>query len=280
MNPVPAPNSAPRRVPNHLRSKLCAKHLDLSTADRTQLPWAVVWHPVHAGLFIKSDRALMRIPVDSEREPGPLSVWLLAALFVLVPLLTGCGSTLWTSQSALAVVSQDDTALRLRGDFNAAYYRFDSTESMTFVLIEGPEDQPVQAAVIRLMWSPKAGKTPINPDATNATMQYIVFADRRLSEGLFREVGVYSGAGYLYLNDDPGESRLTASLWEADLLLADRSERFKDLLGQSRLRGSFTAERNSAKVQELITTLNLRVTERLGYPRLVKSDAFESQTRR
>ena len=149
------------------------------------------------------------------------------SLALLIPaalLCVGCNTSLWASQSALAVVSQDDTSLRLQGDFNSAYYVFDSTESITVVLIEGPEDNPTQAAAIRMMWQPKAGLTPVNPDATNATIQYIVFANRRTEEGFYREVGVYSGAGFLHLDSTPGDARLNASLWQADLLLADRSE--------------------------------------------------------
>ncbi len=203
-------------------------------------------------------------------------ITLLGLLFAPL-LLSGCGSSLWTSQSALAIVSQEDNALRLRGDFNAAYYVYDSDDAITIVLIEGPEDAPTQAAAIRLLWQPKAGLTQINPDATNATIQYIVFANRRTDEGYFREVGVYSGAGFLYINSEPGDSSLTASLWQADLLLADRSDRFKDLLGQSTLKGTFTAERNSSKVQELLQRLNLRVSERLGYPRLVGEDTGPSR---
>lgn len=191
-------------------------------------------------------------------------------------LMTGCGTSLIARQSALAIVSQEDKSLRLRGDFSSAYYVFDSTESITVVLIEGPEDEPTQAAAIRLMWNPKAGQTPINPDATNATIQYVVFANRRTDEGYFREVGVYSGAGFLHLDSKPGESTLNASLWQADLLLADRSDRFKDLLGQSTMRGSFTAKRDSVKVQQLLQQLNLRVSERLGYPRMV--DASQHAT--
>ena len=195
-----------------------------------------------------------------------------APLVLSLFLLTGCNTSLWTSQSALAVVSQDDTSLRLQGDFNSAYYVFDSTESITIVLIEGPEDNPTQAAAIRMMWQPKAGLTPVNPDATNATIQYIVFANRRTDEGFFREVGIYSGAGFMHLDSEPGDTRLNASLWQADLLLADRSDRFKDLLGQSTLKGSFTAQRDSSKVQELLKRLNFKVSERLGYPRLVDFD--------
>lgn len=199
------------------------------------------------------------------------SRWLLI-LLLLAPMLPGCGTSLWSSQSALAVVSQDNRSLRLSGDFDTAYYVFDSSESVTVVLLEGPEDEPTQAAAIRMMWNPKAGLTPINPDATNATIQYIVFADRRTDEGFFKEVGVYSGAGFLYLQSEPGDSRLTGSLWQADMLLADRSDRFKDLLGQSSLKGSFTARRDSMKVQQLLKQLNLRVSERLGYPRLIMTE--------
>lgn len=198
--------------------------------------------------------------------------WVAAlCLALFVTFLTGCNSSILTSPSALSVVSQDDSSLRLRGDFNTAYYAYDSENAMTIVLIEGPEDQPTQAAAIRLMWAPKAGKTPITDDATNATIQYIVFADQRTSDGLFREVGIYNGAGFLFLDAEPGQSRLSASLWNADLLIADRSDNFRDLLGQSTLKGSFTAERNGEKVAQLLKRLNYRVSDRLGYPRLIRS---------
>ena len=189
-------------------------------------------------------------------------------LLVLLPLAGGC-SWLPVRHAALAVTSREDANTRLQGDFDQAYYAFESDDEVVVVLTDGPDAQPTQAAVIRLFWTPQAGLTPIAPEATNATVQYIVFADRRTQEGLFHEVGVYSGAGYLFLEDSPGTSRLSGSLWQADLLLADRSERFKDLLGQSRLTGSFTARRDNQKVGGLLRQLNTHITDRLGYPRLV-----------
>lgn len=199
--------------------------------------------------------------------PNPLLNGLLALLLLMLP---GCGSLL-VQNSALSVVSRDDTSLRLQGDFDRAYYTYNEKNAVTIVLIQGPEDQPIQAAAIRMLWKPSAGLTPINPDSTNATIQYIVFANRRTDEGYFREVGVYSGAGFLYLEDTPGESQLTGSLWQADILIADRSDRFKDLLGQSTLRGSFTARRDDARVGDLLRLLNNKVSDRLGYPRLVET---------
>jgi len=193
------------------------------------------------------------------------------ALVLFLPALTGC-SLVPVRNSALAVTSRDDAGTRLRGDFDTGYYAFDSENAVTVVLLAGPEDNPTQAATIRLFWVPQAGKTPISPDATNATVQYIVFADRRIDEGFFREVGVYNGAGYLYLDGKPGVAQLTGSLWQSDLLLADRSERFNDLLGQSRIAGSFSARRDEQKVNQLLRQLNHRVSDRLGYPRLVRAD--------
>jgi len=199
--------------------------------------------------------------------PGTAQL-LFAVILVLLP---GCGSLL-VQNSALSVVSRDDTTLRLQGDFDRAYYTYNEKNAVTIVLIQGPDDEPVQAAAIRMHWQPAAGLTPINPDSTNATIQYMVFANRRTNDGYFREVGVYSGAGFLYLDDTPGSSQMTGSLWQADILLADRSDRFKDLLGQSTLRGSFTARRDDARVGDLLRLLNNQVSDRLGYPRLVESD--------
>ncbi|MEM9414102.1 MAG: hypothetical protein AAGA29_01325 [Planctomycetota bacterium] len=195
----------------------------------------------------------------------------LAVVLVALPLLAGC-SAVGVRSSALAVTSRDDPGTRLQGDFDTAYYAFDGENAVTVVLVAGPEDEPTQAAAIRLFWTPRAGKTPLSEDATNATVQYLVFADRRTDEGFYREVGVYSGAGFLYLDQTPGSSQLTGSLWQADLLLTDRSERFKDLLGLSRIEGSFTARRDEQRVNDLLHQLNTRATARLGYPRLVRAD--------
>ncbi|MFI4862110.1 MAG: hypothetical protein ACIAXF_15705 [Phycisphaerales bacterium JB063] len=194
-----------------------------------------------------------------------------AALLLTLPLMVGC-SSVGVGGSALAVTSRDNTGSRLRGDFDTAYYAYDGENAVTVVLIAGPEDEPTQAAAIRLFWTPRAGKTPLSEDATNSTVQYVVFADRRTEAGFFREVGVYSGAGFLYLDEKPGSAQLTGSLWQADLLLADRSERFRDLLGLSRIAGSFTARRDEHKVNQLLHQLNTRVTQRLGYPRLVRAE--------
>lgn len=223
---------------------------------------------------------------SASRSPIALSpsrtIWPALLLLLLSPAFTGCTSWFWTGPSELEIVSQNDAALRLQADFNTAVYSYDSSESVTIVLLQGTDDDPIQAAVVRLMWNPKAGYTPINANATNATIQYLVFADApadELGPDTPGEVGVYSGAGFLYLESDPGDNVLAASLWQADLLIADRSDRFNDLLGQSVLRGSFNAELDPDKVTRLLKDLSTRATTRLGYPRLVfdRSDLSADQ---
>ena len=63
---------------------------------------------------------------------------------------------------------------------------------------------------------------------------------------------------------------MEATLFDADLRLTDRSEAFVDRLGRTALAGSLTARRDDARVTTILRRLNLRVSEALGYPRLVR----------
>ncbi|MEM7576479.1 MAG: hypothetical protein AAF328_03300 [Planctomycetota bacterium] len=158
----------------------------------------------------------------------------------------------------------------LRGDFDTAYYRHADDNTVTFVLLEGPEAHPTQAAIVRLFWRPRAGRTPLEETATNCTITYLVFADD--PEGDQRnpgQLGLYSGAGFLHLGGSPGPSDLSADMWDAALNLETRSGRFVDLLGEATLTGSFQARRDPAKVASLLADLNQRIYTRLGFPRMV-----------
>ena len=86
------------------------------------------------------------------------------------------------------------------------------------------------------------------------TIQYLVFAER--GDGPDdAEVGVYAGAGFLMPSEKPGPAKLSAEVWDANLQLDTRSDRFRDLLGLATLTGSFTATRDDAKVNALLNTL-------------------------
>ncbi|MEM1097301.1 MAG: hypothetical protein AAGH92_00800 [Planctomycetota bacterium] len=202
----------------------------------------------------------------------------IGALLVLIAVaLPGCQVPgLPGSPNALTVRGQLETdsghaaPVALRGDFDIAYYRHADDNTATFVLLDGPEADPTQAAIVRLFWRPRAGRTPLEETATNCTITYLVFADD--PDGDPRDagqLGVYSGAGFLHIDGSPGPSDLSADMWEGALNLETRSDRFVDLLGEATVTGSFRARRDPAKVAALLAELNQRIYDRLGFPRMV-----------
>lgn len=194
-------------------------------------------------------------------------VTVLLAMWVVI--LPGCGVLDPGRASELEVTGGDGgEAGRLTGRFDKAYYAGQGSETLTFVLLDGPSEAPRQAAIVRMFWMPQAGRTPLARAATNATVLHMIFP----REGGSAEVGVYAGAGFLYPGQRPGGPRLTARLWEAAVQLADRSDRFTDLLGQATLSGRIRATYDPPRVRRLLHQLNAEVNETLGYPRMVESD--------
>jgi len=180
------------------------------------------------------------------------------------------------SPSSLVVRGQATAAggpVQLAGDFDTAWYEKVDDNAATFVLLDGPPDSPRQAAVVELFWRPRSGLTPLDPEATNMTVTYLIFAQREKEIGRDGgdrgELGVYAGAGFLRPRGKLGGRDLVAGVWDASLRLETRSEGFVDLLGLATMTGSFTAVRDDARVRELLGALSERTRERLGFPRPV-----------
>ncbi|MBI1336583.1 MAG: hypothetical protein GC164_06435 [Phycisphaera sp.] len=180
--------------------------------------------------------------------------------------VAGCGLIPRMGPSGeLAITSITHQGVSLSGGFESAVYSFDDSNNLTILLFDGPAENPVQAVTLRVFWQPRAGRTPMDETATNTTVHYVIFAgeDRR-------EVGIYEGAGFVYVKNDPGDDPLRAAVWQATLQLADHTAMFNDLLGKADLKGSFSAKRDDAAVNSYLRALQVRVNEKLGYPRLVR----------
>lgn len=195
---------------------------------------------------------------------------LLSAMSAVVVLGGGCAG-MGGEGGRLAVQSQSSPGTVLSSAFTTGVYGFDDKNNLTVLLFDGPPQNPTQAVAIRMFWRPRAATTPIDRTATNATIQYMVFASTG-GANAGNEVGIYSGAGYVYPKSELGQPLLTASVWDAALRLSDRSEGFNDLLGKAELKGGFTAVRDDVAKEQLLQRLNVLVRERLGYPRLVMLD--------
>ena len=182
-------------------------------------------------------------------------------LCISMVVLSGCTTDL---AGRLSIKSQSRLGTSLIAGFKSSYYSMDDHNNVTILLIDGPIEQPIQAVTIHMFWHPRAGRTPIDPTATNATIHYTIFSGET-----HQQVGIYSGAGFIYPLDKPGQEQFSADVWQATLQLADCSEYFQDLLGQAMLGGYLTTTRNDTALASALTHLQRLVSQRMGYPRWV-----------
>ncbi|MBB6431396.1 hypothetical protein [Algisphaera agarilytica] len=191
---------------------------------------------------------------------------------LLVGLLAGCSRPLVDGDAELQISSRETEGregTKLSGEFTQAYYRFTDQNTVTVVLLQGPDDAPERVASLEMFWKARAGLTPIDRTATNALVRFYEFRDTAAEPNT---VGVYAGAGFIRLHDNPSVGTIDGNLWDADLRLTDRSTDFTDRLGRAVFAGSFTAQRDDARVTSILRELNQQLEERLGYPRLVLHD--------
>jgi len=188
-------------------------------------------------------------------------------------MLVSCGGMERATRGtgALAIRSIGEQQATLVGDFSSGIYRYHDQNSVTVLLFDGPEDNPNQVMAIRMLWRPRAARTPISADATNATIRHIIFTG-----GTGEDVGVYAGGGFIYPRSNIGEERISIAIWSGTIRLTDRSDGFTDRLGEATVEGRFTARRDDTAVDETLRRLNGSLRERLGYPRLVQITSDET----
>ena len=189
-------------------------------------------------------------------------------LTVMTPaLLAGC-----SGGGKLSIHSEDVTGLVIKTGFEKGLYRLESQGNVTMLLYDGLLDRPAQAMTIRLLWQPKNARTPFDADATNATIRHAVFTD-----DLSGKIGIYNGAGYVYLRGKVGGRYLKASVWHANLRLTDAGEGFVSTLGKASLSGNFAVIRNDQAVQQALHQLSVLATNRLGYPQYVRAYSHQRE---
>lgn len=169
------------------------------------------------------------------------------------------------SGGELNVKSISDEDVTYRGGFERGIYTMADGNTATIILYDGPAESPSQAVTIRMFWNPQSGRTPVDPSATNATIQYIVFGD----DG--KQLAIYSGAGYFYPNSELGNDKLTGSVWQSSLRISDKTDGFTDPFGQARMEGKVVVERDDLAIEAALHRLNVQVRERLGRARLVEA---------
>ena len=90
---------------------------------------------------------------------------------------------------------------------------------------------------IELLWSPRPGYTPIDYEAANIAVRYIVISGN--------EFGIYEGGGFGYPLGDPQDGSMVLKIDSAALQLAESTDHFVDLLSPAVLSGTFNGACNA-----------------------------------
>jgi hypothetical protein len=157
----------------------------------------------------------------------------------------------------------------LAAEFRSAVFAHDPRAETSFWLSDVPVEDLLEGRVgegqivhIELLWVPKAGATPMDSSATNASIRYVVIAGG--------EVGVYVGAGFAEPLGPLDRSRVAISVQDASLRLAEATAGFRDVLGPAKLSGRFASRRDPEQARRLFVSVSQFVTDALGESRYVR----------
>ena len=168
----------------------------------------------------------------------------------------------------LRAISLGDSPVELGATYITAVYSHDPSGDTSFFLSDVPMKQLLKGNVtqgqimhIELLWVPKAGATPMDSSATNASIRHIIISDG--------EVGVYGGAGFAMPRGKPGAETLTVALRDATMRLLESTDGFADLLSPAQITGTFTAELDAKTARKVHRAVSQLVTNALGRSRFV-----------
>jgi hypothetical protein len=193
---------------------------------------------------------------------------LLLLLLLAAVVVCGCAGG-GESGGALRTESLGSDPVALPADYATVVYAHHPEGDTSFILSDVPVRRLLDGTVtegqvmhVELLWQPKAGATPMDPSATNASIRHIV-----ISGG---ELGVYGGAGFAMPRGKPGRDQLTITVRDATLRLLEATEGFADPLGAARVTGTFTAELDPRLTRKLQRAVTQFVTNALGRSRFVQ----------
>ena len=124
---------------------------------------------------------------------------------------------------------------------------------------------------IELLWVPLAGKTAIDPEATNISIRLIVFSGH--------EVGLYGGGGFAWPKGEPGEEDYGVDIVGSNATLLAATNGFKDLLSPAQLTGRVRSTLNETQNKQMRRAASQIVTNALKRVQWVGPRAIEMQKR-
>lgn len=117
---------------------------------------------------------------------------------------------------------------------------------------------------IELLWTPRPGYTPIDYEATNLSVRYIVISDG--------EYGIYEGGGFGYPLGTPASSSMLLNIEGVTLQLAEATDGFVDLLSPAELAGTFNGDCDTGLAVLIGDAAAQLVTDAFGRTMYVRLD--------
>ena len=116
--------------------------------------------------------------------------------------------------------------------------------------------QSAQVIHAQLLWTPWAGRTPVNKMATNLVIRHIILVDD--------QVGVYGGGGFAWPRGTPGKTGLGLDVTGSSISLLESTDGFRDLLSPAEIRGWIGGPLDPETFTQFRNTISQIVTNRLG----------------
>ncbi|MFM9957951.1 MAG: hypothetical protein ACKVZJ_07730 [Phycisphaerales bacterium] len=197
------------------------------------------------------------MPIDAHRDSR--TFWRRTASVVATTGLAvapaGCG-LLSGGESNLTFDARTTSSV-LQPAYTSAVYRSIDENTLDVYLTDLPMDRLIDAAEgrlseplppgnitrVHLFLNPRAGYTPIDYTAANASITHIVVSGE--------VYGVYTGAGFVLPSTTPGDSTFSGKTNGANLRLSATTPGFEDRLGPSELTGRINAVRDDAKAETI-----------------------------
>lgn len=109
--------------------------------------------------------------------------------------------------------------------------------------------------------TPKAGRTPIDANAANVTIQHLVLVPN--PQGGLGFAGLYGGGGFLLPTDEPGSRTFSGRIREGSHRLLRAGPGFTDRLGHAVIEGAIAARKDDGACAAIARNLSLLKRERL-----------------
>ena len=177
--------------------------------------------------------------------------------------LAGIGRTIGVGSGAPLTITSStkntlmsptlQTRVFMSGDANTAnvYLSDLSVDQLANALEQGGAGVSGNLIHVHMFLMPKAGETPVEFTAANATIRHYVIADGA--------VGVYSGGGFFLPTAAPNGDTISARLGGTTLRLAEQSGPFVDQLEVSQLKGGVFAKRDPKAVAAIESRLPMLI---------------------